>query len=71
MHVPRPHFQLRHFVFVLQYNFKKAFNSNMNDINRGLQGISLALVCILERLHGGISLQVLVCILERLRGGAK
>ena len=31
MHVPRPLFELRNFVFVLQYNFKKAFNSDINN----------------------------------------
>ena len=47
MHMPRPLFELRHFVFVLQHKFIKAFNSDMND-RRGLQSISIALFCFLE-----------------------
>ena len=31
MHVPRPLLELRRFIFVLQYNFKKVFNSDMNN----------------------------------------
>ena len=29
--MPHPLFELRRFVFVLQYKFIKAFNSDMND----------------------------------------
>ena len=47
MHVPRPFFKLRHFVFVLQYNF----NSDIND-NIGLQSVNIVLNCFLERLWG-------------------
>ena len=46
--MPRPLFELRHFVFVLQYKFILAFNSDMND-KWGLQSISIALFCFLER----------------------
>ena len=42
MHMPRPLFELRWFVFALQYKFIKAFNSDMND-KRGLQSVSIAL----------------------------
>ena len=52
MHVPRPLFELRRFVFVLQYKFIKAFNSDMNE-KRILQSISIALFCFLERFCGG------------------
>ena len=46
MHVPCPIFELRCFIFVFQYNFKRAFNSDMND----LQSISLVLLCFLKDL---------------------
>ena len=37
MYVPRPLLQLH---FCTEYNFKKAFNSDKNNKNRGLQSIS-------------------------------
>ena len=52
MHMPRPLFELRHFVFVLQYKLIKAFNSDINK-KGGLQSISIALFCFLERFCGG------------------
>ena len=52
MHMPCPLFELRCFIFVLQYKFMKAFNSDMND-KRGLQSISKASFCFLERFCGG------------------
>ena len=48
MHMPRPLFELRRFIFALQYKFIKTFNSDMND-KRGLQSVSIALFCFLER----------------------
>ena len=48
MHMPRPLFELKRFVFVFQYKFIKAFNSDMND-KGGLKSISIALFCFLER----------------------
>ena len=47
MHMPRPLFELRRFVFALQYKFIKAFNSDIND-KRGLQSVSIALFCFVE-----------------------
>ena len=52
MHMPCPLFELRRFVFVLQYKFIKVFNSDMYD-KRRLQSISIALFCFLERFCGG------------------
>ena len=46
MHVPRPLFELRHFVFVLSISYN-AFNSDMND-KRGVQTISIALFVFLK-----------------------
>ena len=48
MHMPRPLFELTRFVFVLQYKFINAFNSDIND-KGGLQSFSLAIFCFLER----------------------
>ena len=52
MHVPCPLFdrELRCFVFVLQYNFKKPFNSDMND-NKGLQSIMVFFIYLFFVLH--------------------
>ena len=52
MHMPCPLFELRGFVFVLQYKFIKALNSDIND-KGGLQSVSIALFCFLERFCGG------------------
>ena len=46
MHVPCQLFELRCFVFVFQYNFKQAFNSNKNVKQRLIK----LLICFLERL---------------------
>ena len=50
MHVPRPLFDVRHFVFVLQYNFKRPLTQTLT-INRGLQSVNIVLICFLERLR--------------------
>ena len=60
MHMPRPLFELRRFVFVLQYKLIKAFNSDMNKIG-GLQSISVALFCFLERFCGQIITMFVYC----------
>ena len=52
MHMPRPLFELRRLVFVLQYKFIKAFTSDIND-KGGLQSVSIALFCFLKRFYGG------------------
>ena len=47
MHVPRPLFDVRRFVFVLQYNFKRPLTLTLT-INRGLQSgnnIIIVLIC--------------------------
>ena len=47
MHVPRPLFDVRCFVFVLQYNFKRPLTLTLT-INRGLQSgnnIIIVLIC--------------------------
>ena len=59
MHMPRPLFELRRFVFVIQYKFIKAFNFDIND-KGGLQSVSIALFCFLERFCGGAELHPLV-----------
>ena len=48
MHVPHPLFELRRFIFVLQYKFVKVFNSDMNG-KRGLQSVSIALSRLMGR----------------------
>ena len=49
MHVPCPLFDVRRFVFVLQYNFKRPLTLTLM-INRGLQSGNIVLICFLERL---------------------
>ena len=49
MHVPCPLFDVRCFVFVLQYNFKRPLTLTLT-INRGLQSGNIVLICFLERL---------------------
>ena len=61
MHMPRPLFELRRFVFAQQYKFIKAFNSDMND-KRGLQSVSIALFCFLERFCGGAKLIIITFV---------
>ena len=53
MHVPHPLFDVRRFVFVLQYNFKRPLTLTLIMINRGLQSGNIVLICFLERLCGG------------------
>ena len=50
MHVPRSLFDVRRFVFVLQYNFKRPLTLTLT-INRGLQSGNIVLICFLERLR--------------------
>ena len=47
MHVPRPLFDVSHFIFVLQYNFKRPSTLTLM-INRGLQSGNIVLICFLE-----------------------
>ena len=47
MHVPRPLFDVRRFVFVLQYNFKRHLTLTLT-INGGLQSSNIVLICFLE-----------------------
>ena len=49
MHVLRPLLDLRHFIFVLQYNFKMPLTLTLM-INRSLQSINIVLICFLKRL---------------------
>ena len=55
MHVPRPLFDVRRFVFVLQYNFKRPLTLTLT-INRGLQSgnIVLKLVKDKRKHHGAV-----------------
>ena len=50
MHVPRPFFDMRCLVFVLQYNFKGPLTLTLM-INTGLQSGNIVLICFLERLR--------------------
>ena len=52
MHVPRPLFDVRCFVFVLQCNFKRPLTLTLT-INGGLQSGNTVLICFLERLREG------------------
>ena len=61
MHVPRPLFDVRRFVLLLQYNFKRPLTLTLT-MNRGLRSGNIVLR------SGNI---VLICFLERLCGGAK
>ena len=49
MHVPRPLFDVRRFVFVLHYNFKRPLTLTLT-IKRGLHSGNIVLICFLERL---------------------
>ena len=55
MHVPRPLFGVRRFVFVLQYSItlKGLYVTLTLTINRGLQSGNTVLICFLERLCEG------------------
>ena len=48
MHVPRPLFDVRRFVFVLQYNFKRPLTLTLT-INRGLQSGNIVLIFLRRR----------------------
>ena len=50
MHVPRPLFDVRRFVFVRKYNFKRPLTLTLT-INRGLQSGNIVLICFLETLR--------------------
>ena len=65
MHVPRPLFDVRRFVFVLQYNFKRPLTLTLT-INRGLQSGNIVLICFLERLCGGAIITMLAADLHSL-----